>query len=310
MPSCSCLIPHRSAGLRVLVRLWCWTHADQKWLQQRKGWDWCEPVCSALRSFESCFPFSRLSGSGNVHGMSGKMYSCEKSFVTLGWSRTSLPGDTTGTASVIVPGVPRGAARTAGQEMFSPLNIFIGSDIFLKWGVKPSIPVPQKWAVRSKVQICWHWVAPLQHRVSSGHKTWRWPHQGGFSLCSPLKMLFPARAPFPVSSSMKIWSFLTDISYSSIWLSLSEIRETWVLQSAFAETGLHCHHQRSGLIYRIRKCHFGKAHDKQKEEGKKGNSELFPLFSYHSKFWEILKNKLFFFLKSLVKLWQIVSVQR
>lgn len=231
----------------------------------------------------------------------------------------------------LVPTVPRalrGTARTAGQEMFSSFNVFIVS-----WKQMTCL----EWSLPSQCHrtelSCEIWRADLlalysspRQTVRSGHITWRWPHQGDFSVCSPLKMLFPARVPFSVSSSMKIRSFLTDISYSSIWyiiwymIFLTDISYPSVGygRPGFCNLPL----QRLGFTVTIRdqilytgseRAALVKLMINRKKEKIKGNSELFPLFSYHSKLWEILKQNMcfgVFFLKSLVKSWQIVNVQR
>lgn len=84
--------------------------------------------------------------------------------VAWGHSRNGLPD------SHCAKSAQGSSQEAAGQGMFSSPNVFIISDIFLKandlYGVKASIPVSQDQdsAGRSKGQICWHCVAPLQRR--------------------------------------------------------------------------------------------------------------------------------------------------
>lgn len=128
---------------------------------------------------------------------------------------TVLPGDTTGIASCL-PALPlcrehsQGAVRSAGREMlFSSFNIFIISDIFLiandLCGVKPCFPVPQNRNVSGGlIRECLAGTVVLLSDVTRVVAMYHGVHQDDFSLWSPLQVLFPARVPFSISSSMKI----------------------------------------------------------------------------------------------------------
>lgn len=139
--------------------------------------------------------------------MSGKMCICKKSFVTLGWSRALLPGDTAGMAS-LTPTVPR-ALRGAAKKLlakecshhltFSLFQIFSWKQMTcMEWKLPFQChKTGQCWETQGADLLALCCSSPTQ-RVSIDRITWRWPHQGDFSLCSPLKMLFPARVPFSV----------------------------------------------------------------------------------------------------------------
>lgn len=228
MPFCSCLTPHRSAAVRfsgVGVMF------DSRWPEATRGEEELGLVRACLFSAEEFLNHASTSASSSgwwsVHQMRGKMYICQKSFVTLGWSRALLPGDTAGMAS-LSPTVPR-ALRGAAKKLlakecshhltFSLFQIFSWKQMTCMEGELPFqchktrtlLGDPKCRFVGTVLLLSntesKYW--PYNLEVTSSR--WLFPLltlKNAISCQSPILSI-------PFSENMK-WSFLTAISYSAL----------------------------------------------------------------------------------------------
>lgn len=248
------------------------------------------------------------SGSCNVHHMNGDTYICKKTFVTLGQSRTVLPGDTRGTGLCPLA-LPLGWEQRgllAKKRYSHHFNIFIISVVFLiaddLWSdtLLPSgteqecvgsseaqgVPLPGAGAGdgawRSARCLCPF--ATLTNAVScqspiltiffNGNMNSLVKFSPGYFWFCPSKAVSPSEGkPSPHGGRL---AFLTCSCGEAAWALLTNTRER----------GLNAVPDSAALV---------KLMTSRKQ---KGNCEWFPLFSHHSRFSGRLKQNIlaaFFF---------------